>query len=953
MACALTPRAQTVIWSEDFNNGCNANCPGVGYNGGNGPWTQTVTGVEGADPNMWYVSCAENGHTNNICGTGCAAASPTATLASLHVGSNPNSMGDIGAAYDAGGLCGFWTCPQTNRRIESPTINLSGQTNITLNFDYIERGSPPNDDASVWYYNGSTWALLVNTPQTPVNCPGGQGRWTAYSIALPASANNNPNVKIGFLWVNNDDGVGTDPSFAVDNVTLTVPSSPSGPVAAFTPSATSVCVGQGVNFIDNSTGSPTSWAWSFPSASPSAAITQNVFTVIWNAAGTYTVSLTATNASGNSTATTVITVHSNPTVTVTSSQQTICPGNTTTLIANNASTYAWQPGNLGGSPVTVSPTVQTTYTVTGTDVFGCQDTAQYTIYMQTCPGPVPAFSASDSTVCIGQAVNFTDLSTGGPTSWAWTFPSGSPASSTLQNVTGVVWNTAGTYTVSLTASNSNGSNSTTLVITVTPPPAVTASANPANVCAGQQTTLTAGGAVNYLWNPGSLSGSPVNVVPAATTTYTVIGTDANGCTNSAQVTVNIVPCPIPVADFIASDTTICVGDCINYTDLSTNSPTSWAWTFSGAATATSAVQNPMNICYNSPGTFAVTLVASNANGSGSVTKTGYITVNPPPAANAGPDVTICTGQQTILNGSGGVGYLWQPGNQPSASYTVTPTATTTYTLLVTDAIGCTASDQVIVTVQPCTAPAAALSASQTTVCAGDCISFTDNSTGSPTSWTWNFPGGMPAVSSLQNPGSVCYNNAGTYPVILIVTNAFGADTTTITVTAGAAPTADAGPAVSIAIGNQTILTATGGTGTYAWAPTTGLGSPNSATTTASPMTTTTYTVTFTDANGCTDWDTVTVVVIEAYGVFIPGSFSPNGDGSNDMLFVYGAGIKVLDFQLFDRYGEKVFETHSVNDGWDGSFRGKAMNGGIFAWYCTVEYFDGNKESLKGNLTLVR
>lgn len=949
----VTLRAQTVFWTENFNNGCSANCTAVGYNGGNGAWTQTVTGVEGADPNMWYVSCAENGHTNNVCGSGCVAASATATLASLHVGSNPSSLGDVGAAYDAGGLCGFWTCPQTDRRIESPTINCTGQSTISLNFDYIEMGSAPNDDCSVWYFDGATWSLLMNTPATLVNCPGGQGRWTALTVALPASADNNANVKIGFRWVNNDDGVGTDPSFAVDNMTLSVPSVPAPPVAAFTPSATSVCIGQAVNFTDNSTGAPTTWAWTFPSGTPPSAATQNVTGVTWSAAGTYTVSLTASNASGTSTATVVITVNPDPTVTVTSSQQTICQGNNTTLTASGASTYGWLPGPLSGSPVTVSPATTTTYTLTGTSAAGCQDTAQYTIYVQVCSGPVAMFSASDTTVCIGQLVDFTDLSTGAPTSWAWTFPSASPSSAVTQNVTGVQWLTAGSYTVTLTATNVNGSNSATMVITVVPDPVVTASANPTTICVGQQSTLTASGAATYTWTPGPLTGSPVTVTPAATTTYTVIGTDVNGCTGSGQVTVTVQSCPVPVVDFLASDTTICVGDCINYTDQSTNGPTSWSWTFSGAVTATSNAQNPTNICYNSPGTFAVTLIATNPNGSGSLTKTGYITVNPPPAAFAGADVTICSGQQTTLNGSGGTAYLWQPGNQATASYTVTPLTTTTYTLTVTDNIGCTAQDSVTVTVNTCTVPSSSFSASQNSICAGSCIDFTDNSTGTPTGWTWIFNGATPATSNVQNPLNICYNTPGTFTVTLIVSNAFGTDTSTSAITVGAPPTADAGAFVSIAIGNQTTLTATGGIGSYTWSPSTGLASPNSATTTASPTVTTTYTVTFTDANGCTDSDTVTVEVVEAYGIFVPSAFSPNNDGSNDQLFVYGAGIKTLEFAVYDRFGEKVFSSTSVNDGWDGTFRDKAMNGGIYAWYCTAEFYDGSVQTLHGDVTLMR
>jgi hypothetical protein len=550
-------------------------------------------------------------------------------------------------------------------------------------------------------------------------------------------------------------------------------------------------------------------------------------------------------------------------------------------------------------------------------------------------------------------VNFTDNSTGGPTSWSWTFPSGTPATSNSQNVTGVVWNTPGVYIVTLTAGNGNGTSSSSFPITVNPPPTIAAVANPTTICVGQQTTLTGSGGSTYLWNPGSITGSPVNVSPSANTTYTVVGTDVNGCTNSASVSVNVITCAVPIVTFFASDTTLCVGDCINFTDQSTNNPSSWSWTFSGAATATSTSQNPTNICYNSPGTFAVTLIATNVNGTGSLTKTGYITVNPPPAAFAGNPVTICSGQQTTLTGSGGVNYLWLPGNLTTPTINVTPLTTTTYTLNVVDAFGCTGQAFVTVTVQPCTVPTATFSASQTSFCAGTCIDFTDNSSGAPTSWNWQFPGATPASSTAQNPTGICYNTAGTYTVVLIVNNAFGADTTLMTVTAGAQPVADAGSAVSIAIGNQTTLTATGGTGTYSWSPTTGLGSPNSATTTASPTVTTTYTVTFTDVNGCTDSDTVTVQVIEAYSIFIPTAFSPNGDNSNDQLFVYGAGIKTLDFVVFDRFGEKVFESSSVNDGWDGTFRGKPMNTGIYAWYCTAEFFDGTSQQLKGDVTLTR
>ncbi len=1026
LAFSCTAPAQ-VFWTEDFNNGCTANCAGNGYVSANGTWTQTVTGAEGADPNLWYVSCAENGHTNTICGSGCVPASATATLATLHVGANPVTFGDIGAAYDAGGLCGFWACPQTNRRIESPTINCTGQTGITLAFNYIENGAPPADDASLWYYDGATWTLLSNTPQTPVNCPGGQGRWTAFSIALPASANNNPNVKIGFLWVNNDDGVGTDPSFAVDDITLSVVST-GAPVAAFTASATTVCVGQPVDFTDNSTGGPTSWSWTFPSGTPPTAITQNVTGVTWATAGTYTVTLTATNSNGSNSTTQVITVNPLPTVTAsanpaticagaqstltgggastyvwnpgnisgspvnvtpgatttytatgtsaagcvntatvtvtvnpfpavtaTASPDTVCTGQQSTLTGAGASTYVWNPGNISGSPVNVTPASTTTYTVTGTDANGCTGTTQVTVTVQACAGPIAAFSATDTNICVGQAIDFTDLSGGAPTSWSWTFPGGAPASATTQNVTGVTWATAGTYTVTLTATNTNGSSNATLVVTVNPLPNIIVSANPAAICVGQQSTLTASGASTYVWQPGNLTGASVTVTPATTTTYTVTGTSAAGCVNTAQVSVLVQPCPAPVVQFIASDTTICVGDCINFTDQSSNGPTSWSWTFAGASTGVSAVQNPANICYPAAGTFAVTLVATNANGSGSLTKTGYIVVNPAPAANAGPDATICTGQQTTLIGSGGGTYLWQPGNQTTSSILVNPATTTTYTLTVTDANGCTATDQVVVTVQPCAPPVAAFTVSDNSICESTCIDFTDNSTGTPTGWTWSFPGASPATSTVQNPANICYNTPGTYSVTLVVTNAFGTDTFVYSsITVGAQPTVDAGAYTTIAIGNSTQLSATGGSGgSYVWLPPTGLSNANIANPVASPLTTTTYTVTYTDANGCTSSDTVTVEVIEAYEIFIPSAFSPNGDGANDVLFVRGAGIQTLEFVVFNRFGEKVFESGSINDGWDATFRGKEVDTGIYVYYVNATFFNGTSQTLKGDVSLVR
>jgi hypothetical protein len=225
-SAALFAGAQT-FWTEDFGSGCSQGNVASSYTGVNGAWTIAATGTNDANANQWFVSAAEAGMGVGNCGDGCINTS-TLTNRTLHLGNTAialvNLPADNGASYVSGGFCqSFSICVITNRRAESPTINCTGRTNILLSFSYMEGGDGTNDDATLWYYDGATWSLLQNLAKTPLGTCNPQGQWTAYSISLPASANNNPNVKIGFNWVNNDDQVGTDPSFAVDDITLATP----------------------------------------------------------------------------------------------------------------------------------------------------------------------------------------------------------------------------------------------------------------------------------------------------------------------------------------------------------------------------------------------------------------------------------------------------------------------------------------------------------------------------------------------------------------------------------------------------------------------------------------------------------------------------------------------------------------------------------------------------------
>jgi hypothetical protein len=156
-------------------------------------WTTTNIGAQGGDANKFYVSCQENGNAAAACGSGCGSDQ------SLHVGNVSTSTaaflfcpaGDCGAAYDDSGAG-----EMTNVRVESPTINCTGQTTITISFNYIEGGEGADDDASLVYFDGATWTTINALAKTPT-CGSGQGQWTAFSLAL-----RNSKCKYRIKWFN-------------------------------------------------------------------------------------------------------------------------------------------------------------------------------------------------------------------------------------------------------------------------------------------------------------------------------------------------------------------------------------------------------------------------------------------------------------------------------------------------------------------------------------------------------------------------------------------------------------------------------------------------------------------------------------------------------------------------------------------------------------------------------
>ncbi len=386
-------------------------------------------------------------------------------------------------------------------------------------------------------------------------------------------------------------------------------------------------------------------------------------------AQTSTFNVTVTDVNGcMDVAEVVVTINALPTVSA-GADQALCAGECTTLQASGAASYVWSNA-LTTTSISVCPVETTTYTVVGTDLNGCVNSASVTVTVNALPVVnLPSFQG----VCIDGA--------------AFSLTTGTPAGGTYSGhgVSNNMFNPAaagvGIHWIYYSYSDNIGcSGSDSASIEVFALPTASAGAN-LSICEGSCTDLTATGGVSYAWSNGGQTAT-INVCPTQQTLYTVTVTDAHGCVANADVLVSLFA--LPVAD-AGQNQSICAGDCIN---LLASGGDTYAWSngMTGAA---------INVCPTQTTTFVVTV--TDANGCQDVDNV-TITVDPVPVANAGADAAICLGDCATLTASGGASFLWSTG-ATTASITVCPTVNTTYTVTVSNA-GCTASDDVNVNVDP-------------------------------------------------------------------------------------------------------------------------------------------------------------------------------------------------------------------------------------------------------------
>lgn len=245
------------------------------------------------------------------------------------------------------------------------------------------------------------------------------------------------------------------------------------------------------------------------------------------------------------------------------------------------------------------------------------------------------------------------------------------------------------------------------------------------------------------------------------------------------------------------------------------------------------------------------------------------------------------------------------------------------------------------------------------ICEGEYINFTlDYNTCNiaDTKYEWFFSGASPATSTDKNPTTIIYPSNGTYPVKVKIESPCVNDSITKTsfITVNSLPTLAISNDTTIPAGTSVILTASGAN-SYSWSPATNLSCINCANPIATPETTTTYCVWGTNGiSDCNDTACVTIIVSGYCGnIFIPNAFSPNNDGQNDNYLIKANCVKNFLLTIYNRWGEKVFETTNEKEAWNGTYKDEKMNTEVFVYHLIIELTDNTTLVKKGNISLLR
>lgn len=630
------------------------------------------------------------------------------------------------------------------------------------------------------------------------------------------------------------------------------------------PNNTQICSGDNVNFTFTSTQPASSFSWN---AIDNTNVTGETFAVqntalnndqLINVSGSpqmveYLV-YTSTAQCANTGQSFYAWVFPLPNV-IAPNDTTICANQPLTLSGTGAVTYSWDNGITNG--VSFNPTVTTTYTVTGVDGDGCENTDNVTVIVNSLPSVT---ASSNSPVCESSTLILTGAPNGASL-YSWSGPATFASTNQNPSITGVTLANAGTYTLTVIDINGcQGIGNTTVVVNTLP--IVTATSN-SPVCQGQDINLSGlpNAASSYQWSgPATFSSFTQNPIISGTTvinagTYTLTITDANGCQGVGNTTVVVNTLPNVTAP---NDYAICSG-----------APTTLTGTGAVSYTWDNGVTD--GVTFNPASTSTYTVTGTDANGCQNTDEV-IITINNLPNVVAPADYAICNGQSTSLTGSGASTYTWTNGVSDGISFS--PFTTNTYTVTGIDANGCENTDDVIVTVNNLPT---ILAPNYYSICQGQSTTL---SASGGVSYTWDngVTDGVPFAPTIM----------ATYTVVGVDANGC-TDNDTVTISINSLPNVTAPNDYSICSGAPTTLNGSGAS-TYTW--------DNGVTdgVAFNPTSTATYTVTGTDANGCQNTDAV-IVTVNSTMVLTLNVTDVSCNGLSDGIVQYVASGGVTPYSI--------------------------------------------------------
>jgi gliding motility-associated-like protein len=606
----------------------------------------------------------------------------------------------------------------------------------------------------------------------------------------------------------------------------------------------------------------------------------------------------------------------------------------------------------------------------------------------------PGDLKSPQSICVGSSVELNP--NGNPTyTYTWSPTTGLDLSKPYNPLASPTTTT--TYTVTVTDPATGCSATKRIVVNVTQPVTVIALPD-TSLCEPGRLTLraTTSRPTPITWFSDAAlknqigTGNRISVtVPAGKTVFYAVATDTNDVCIRAQIdsarngggtgtgggtTIGKggpfegAPLDSAVVDVVDLTTgappsmiTTCAG---RPTPINPNGKPNLVYRWSPAAGLNDSTSATPTTTVTVPTTYTVTI--SDAFGACSIVRQVVVMAAAPINANAGKDTTLCSlnPYNLVASGNGAAIFEWannrnfSPVLGQGAQFSITPdTVAKTYYVRITNAAGCVETDSVTVIARPVRAT---LPATVNACENGDEVTLivTNNDRRQNLTYLWS-PANLFITNVRTGPSATIVAQNGAQPQVLL-TNQFGC-TATLRTTVNVVDLANkvrvtANPTTIENGESTTIRVENCPDCTYSWSPATGLNTTTGSTVIASPTDTTEYTVKVT-SNGCMAELKITINVsgpycVEPY-IFVPTGFTPNKDGVNDVLYVRGRGIDRMTFIIYNRWGQKMFETSDPKVGWDGTFRGKQLPPDVYGFYLLANCIDGSIYRKQGNVTLIR